>query len=111
MRCGHGSESVGDPGADVDGSEFRRSGHAGTACVCRGRFKESKSKASKAPVPMHPLLAGFLLAWRKKSTYSAEGNFVLGGGTFRKSRNCFEMWWPGTELNRCSAPLQTRHKG
>lgn len=27
-----------------------------------GRFKEPKSKASKAPVPMHPLLAGFLLS-------------------------------------------------
>jgi integrase len=34
-----------------------------------GRFKEPKSKASKAPVPMHPLLAGFLLAWpRERST-------------------------------------------
>jgi len=27
------------------------------------RFKEPKSKTSKAPVPMRPLLAGFLLAW------------------------------------------------
>ena len=29
-----------------------------------GRFKVPKSKATKAPVPIHPLLAGFLLAWR-----------------------------------------------
>ena len=27
-----------------------------------GRFKEAKSKTPKAPVPMHSLLAGFLLA-------------------------------------------------
>jgi integrase len=26
---------------------------------------------------MHPLLAGFLLAWREKTTYSAEGDFVF----------------------------------
>ena len=30
-----------------------------------GKFKPPKSKASKAPVPMHPLLAGFLMAWRE----------------------------------------------
>ena len=27
------------------------------------QFKVPKSKASKAPVPMHPVLAGFLMAW------------------------------------------------
>lgn len=42
-----------------------------------GRFKEPKSKASKAPVPMHPLLAGFLLAWRERTTYSTDGDFVF----------------------------------
>ena len=42
-----------------------------------GRFKEPKSKASKAPVPMHPLLAGFLLAWREKTAYARENDFVF----------------------------------
>jgi len=42
-----------------------------------GRFKVPKSKASKAPVPMHPLLAGFLLAWREKTSYSRENDFVF----------------------------------
>src|SRR5437762_4322805 len=42
-----------------------------------GRFKEPKSKASKAPVPLHPLLAGFLLAWREKTTYPTDGVFVF----------------------------------
>ncbi len=42
-----------------------------------GRFKEPKSKASKALVPMHPLLAGFLLAWREKTTYPTDGDFVF----------------------------------
>jgi len=42
-----------------------------------GRFKEPKSKASKAPVPMHPLLAGFLLAWREKTSYARDNDFVF----------------------------------
>jgi len=42
-----------------------------------GRFKEPKSKASKAPVPMHPLLAGFLLAWREKTPYASDNDFVF----------------------------------
>jgi integrase len=42
-----------------------------------GRFKAPKSKASRAPVPMHPLLAGFLLAWREKTTYAKENDFVF----------------------------------
>src|SRR3984893_5946042 len=42
-----------------------------------GPFKAPKSKASKAPVPMHPLLAGFLLAWREKKSYSGDGDFVF----------------------------------
>ncbi len=42
-----------------------------------GRFKEPKSKASKAPVPMHPLLAGFLLAWREKTMYAGDEDLVF----------------------------------
>ena len=42
-----------------------------------GRFKEPKSKASKAPVPMHPLLAGFLLAWRERTNYAKDNDFVF----------------------------------
>jgi len=42
-----------------------------------GRFKEPTSKASKAPVPMHPLLAGFLLAWRERTKYAKEGDYVF----------------------------------
>src|SRR6266403_1739686 len=42
-----------------------------------GRFKEPKSKASKAPVPMHPLLAGFLLAWRERTHYPRDNDYVF----------------------------------
>jgi hypothetical protein len=42
-----------------------------------GRFKVPKSKASKALVPMHPLLAGFLLAWRDKTPFSNGHRFCV----------------------------------
>ncbi|HTR26866.1 MAG TPA: tyrosine-type recombinase/integrase [Terriglobales bacterium] len=42
-----------------------------------GRFKEPKSKAPKAPVPMHPLLAGFLLAWHERTKYAKESDYVF----------------------------------
>jgi hypothetical protein len=35
-----------------------------------GRVGLPKSKASRGPVPLHPLLAEFLLVWKKKTTYS-----------------------------------------
>jgi integrase len=42
-----------------------------------GRFKVPKSKASKAPVPMHPLLAGFMLAWRERTRYPKDKDDVF----------------------------------
>ena len=40
-------------------------------------FKMPKSKASRAPVPMHPVLAGFLLAWRERTPYGKDCDFVF----------------------------------
>jgi integrase len=40
-------------------------------------FKMPKSKASRAPVPMHPVLAGFLLAWRERTPYWKDTDFVF----------------------------------
>ena len=41
------------------------------------RFGPPKSKASKAPVPMHPLLAAHRLAWRKETLYPGDEDFVF----------------------------------
>jgi integrase len=41
------------------------------------RFGKPKSKASKAPVPMHPLLAAHLLAWRKETPYPSDQDLVF----------------------------------
>jgi integrase len=42
-----------------------------------GQFKNPKSKASKAPVPMHPVLAGFLMAWRERSPYAQNTDYAF----------------------------------
>jgi integrase len=41
------------------------------------RFGPPKSKASKAPVPMHPVLAAHLLAWRKETLYPGDEDLVF----------------------------------
>jgi len=36
-----------------------------------------KSKASKGPVPLHPVLAEFMLLWKQKTTYSHTSDWVF----------------------------------
>jgi integrase len=42
-----------------------------------GEVGVPKSKASKAPVPLHPLLAEFMLAWKKETPYSQSPDWVF----------------------------------
>jgi integrase len=42
-----------------------------------GKFGPPKSRASKKPVPLHPLLAALLRGWRKETLYSAEEDFIF----------------------------------
>jgi integrase len=42
-----------------------------------GRVGLPKSKASKGPVPLHPLLAEFMLRWKEKTLYSQPGDWVF----------------------------------
>jgi len=42
-----------------------------------GQVGLPKSKASKAPVPLHPLLAEFILLWKQKTPYSQPGDWVF----------------------------------
>ena len=39
------------------------------------QFKAPKSRASKAPVPMHPILAGFLMAWREGTPFAKDNEY------------------------------------
>jgi integrase len=43
----------------------------------RGRIGPTKSKASKAPVPMHPILAEILKNWRKQTPYGKDEDWVF----------------------------------
>jgi integrase len=42
-----------------------------------GQVGLPKSKASKGPVPLHPLLAEFMLFWKKRTTYSQPQDWVF----------------------------------
>ena len=42
-----------------------------------GTFGKPKSKASKRPVPLHPLLAAHLLNWRRETPYRKEEDLVF----------------------------------
>lgn len=42
-----------------------------------GRIGFPKTKASKGPVPLHPLLAEFMIRWKKKTRYSKPTDWVF----------------------------------
>jgi integrase len=48
-----------------------------TRAYVYGKFGPPKSKASKKPVPLHPLLADALDIWRKETPYSADDDLVF----------------------------------
>jgi len=48
-----------------------------TRAYVYGKFGPPKSKASKRPVPLHPLLAEALDGWRKETPYAADGDRVF----------------------------------
>ena len=43
----------------------------------KGKIGEPKSKKSKAPVPMAPLLAKYLSAWRKQTVYARDTDWIF----------------------------------
>jgi len=48
-----------------------------TRAYVYGKFGPPKSRASKKPVPLHPLLAESLAAWRKETPYPTPDDFVF----------------------------------
>jgi integrase len=48
-----------------------------TRAYVYGKFGPPKSKASRKPVPMHPLLAALLEQWRKETTYAGNADFIF----------------------------------
>jgi integrase len=48
-----------------------------TRAYVYGKFGPPKSKASKKPVPLHPLLADALDGWRKETPYSTDNDLVF----------------------------------
>jgi len=48
-----------------------------------GKFGKPKSRASKRPVPLHPVLAAHLLNWRRETPYGKEEDLVFPSFTLK----------------------------
>ena len=68
------SECLGLQWQDVDFEQAQI--HVRRTRTC-GKVGAPKSKASRAPVPMHSLLADFMLAWKNATPYSKPGDWVF----------------------------------
>ena len=68
------SECLGLQGQDVSFADAMI--HVRRTWTC-GRIGLPKSKASKGPVPLHPLLAEFMLLWKQKTPYSQSSDWVF----------------------------------
>jgi len=47
-----------------------------------------KSKASKGPVPLHPLLSEFVFRWNQKTPYSQPGDWVFSSFRLDGTQPC-----------------------
>jgi integrase len=48
-----------------------------TRGVVRNHFEETKTPASRRPVPLHTSVLNVLLEWRRESMYQADGDFLF----------------------------------
>ena len=48
-----------------------------TRSIWRNRVGETKTEASKKPVPLHPAVVRELIEWRKESPYNGDGDFLF----------------------------------
>ena len=46
------------------------------SCV-RNRFGDTKTESSRRPVPLHPLVLGALLNWKRETLYSGDDDFLF----------------------------------
>ena len=57
------------------------------SCV-RNRFEDTKTEASRKPVPLHPSVAKVLYAWRDETPYSADDDFVFASWRLHGKEAC-----------------------
>jgi hypothetical protein len=76
--CGHRSSHLRVPGTAMarDVNFVEAMIHVRRAWTC-GQVGLPKTKASKGPVPLHPLLAEFMLRWKEKTAYVEPGDSVF----------------------------------
>jgi len=73
------------------------------SCV-RNRFGETKTECSRRPLPIHPSVLQVLLEWKKKSLYTADGDFLFPS----IRRNGTQPLSPDSLLKRSIRPALAR---
>ncbi len=71
--------------------------------VVAGRKAETKTKASKKPIPLDPSLATELLKWRSQAPYASDEDFIFAGDSGRPR-------WQGMILKDYLSPAADRAK-
>jgi integrase len=73
------------------------------SCV-RNRFGETKTEASRKPVPLHPAVLECLVVWRSASRYRADTDFIFPSDRLKGEKPAS----PDTILKKVIRPTLTR---
>jgi integrase len=85
LRC---SELSGLQWGDFD---FRKAKVSIRRAVVQGRVGEAKTEASSADLPLHPLLAEKLLAWRELTAWKAPSDWVFAS-PYKNGEKPLTLW-------------------
>src|ERR1700731_668987 len=75
-----------------------------TRSIVYGVVGPCKTEASQKPVPVHPLVADALLAWRKQSTYLEADDWIFASRRYRGRR----PYWGQAILRKSVRPVAQR---
>jgi integrase len=95
------SEFIGLTWGDIDTGKMEI---AVTKSCVRNRFGDTKTEASRKPVPLHPAVLKSLLSWKANSLYQAETDFLFPSDRLNGAKPLS----PDTVLKKIIRPALTR---
>jgi integrase len=95
------SELFGLKWGDID---FAQGTMSVTRSIVYGVVGPCKTESSQKPVPIHPILAGALMQWRKRSTYIKPDDWVFASNRYRGRR----PYWGQAILRKYIRPVAQR---
>src|ERR1700736_6020334 len=74
-----------------------------------GQVGLPKTKASKGPVPLHPLLAEFMLCWKEQTPYSNPGDWVFASFRLKGKQQRVKDCANSASTQRCQVDAPVLH--